>query len=195
MNYTTLSENRNISNPISINHTHPILPSLLPPPSITFLSLPLQTMPFLSSFLPFFALPFSLPPQVPPLIHPTSRSSKAKSYDTKPWQKKIAAQVASALNSHTSWLGASWSSDAADNECKLLDYACGTGSVTRVTSSLFLRYKANADIARKTTGTKHPHNPRNRLRHFIPDVGTIQHTPFLFPSIPPHFDSDCRFLL
>jgi hypothetical protein len=69
--------------------------------------------------------------RVPSLNRPYS--SKAKSYDEKPWQKKIAAQVASALDSHTSWLGANWVSDT-NNECRLLDYACGTGSVTRVTS-------------------------------------------------------------
>ncbi|THY92148.1 S-adenosyl-L-methionine-dependent methyltransferase [Aureobasidium pullulans] len=52
-------------------------------------------------------------------------------YDAKPWQKKIASQVAEALNSHADWLGADWTS-ASNQECHLLDYACGTGSVTRV---------------------------------------------------------------
>ncbi|KEQ59558.1 S-adenosyl-L-methionine-dependent methyltransferase [Aureobasidium melanogenum CBS 110374] len=60
--------------------------------------------------------------------------SKAKDYDAKPWQKKIAAQVASALDSHSSWLGANWTSSS-NKECKLLDYACGTGSVTRALSN------------------------------------------------------------
>ncbi|THZ66394.1 S-adenosyl-L-methionine-dependent methyltransferase [Aureobasidium pullulans] len=61
-------------------------------------------------------------------------SSKAKEYDAKPWQKKIASQVAEALNSHADWLGADWTS-ASDQECHLLDYACGTGSVTRALST------------------------------------------------------------
>ncbi|KAI4727589.1 S-adenosyl-L-methionine-dependent methyltransferase [Aureobasidium sp. EXF-10728] len=56
--------------------------------------------------------------------------SKAKDYDTKPWQKKISAQVASALSSRTDWLNATWVSSS-NPSCKLLDYACGTGSVTR----------------------------------------------------------------
>ncbi|KAG9681789.1 S-adenosyl-L-methionine-dependent methyltransferase, partial [Aureobasidium melanogenum] len=60
--------------------------------------------------------------------------SKAKDYDAKPWQKKIASQVASALNSHSSWLGANWTS-ATNKGCRLLDYACGTGSVTRALSN------------------------------------------------------------
>ncbi|KAG9529953.1 S-adenosyl-L-methionine-dependent methyltransferase, partial [Aureobasidium melanogenum] len=60
--------------------------------------------------------------------------SKAKDYDAKPWQKKIASQVASALDSHASWLGANWTSSS-NKECKLLDYACGTGSVTRALSN------------------------------------------------------------
>ncbi|KAG9965027.1 S-adenosyl-L-methionine-dependent methyltransferase, partial [Aureobasidium melanogenum] len=57
--------------------------------------------------------------------------SEAKDYDAKPWQKKIAAQVASALDSHVPWLGANWTSSS-NQECRLLDYACGTGSVTRM---------------------------------------------------------------
>ncbi|KAK6000999.1 hypothetical protein QM012_003082 [Aureobasidium pullulans] len=60
--------------------------------------------------------------------------SKAKDYDAKPWQKKIASQVASALDSHASWLGANWTSSS-NQECRLLDYACGTGSVTRALSN------------------------------------------------------------
>ncbi|KAI5242989.1 S-adenosyl-L-methionine-dependent methyltransferase [Aureobasidium subglaciale] len=60
--------------------------------------------------------------------------SKAKDYDAKPWQKKIASQVAEALTSHADWLGADWAS-AENRECRLLDYACGTGSVTRALSN------------------------------------------------------------
>ncbi|KAI5198428.1 S-adenosyl-L-methionine-dependent methyltransferase [Aureobasidium subglaciale] len=60
--------------------------------------------------------------------------SKAKDYDAKPWQKKIASQVAEALTCHASWLGAKWAS-AENRECRLLDYACGTGSVTRALST------------------------------------------------------------
>jgi hypothetical protein len=81
---------------------------------------------------------------LPSTITNKSYSSKANSYDTKPWQKKIAAQIASALNSHTSWLGANWVSDA-NNECRLLDYACGTGSVTRVSYFLPLQ---DSDVVR-----------------------------------------------
>jgi hypothetical protein len=96
----------------------------LPPPSI---NLSPSTFPSVALVFP----PSTSLSRVPSLNRPYS--SKAKSYDEKPWQKKIAAQVASALDSHTSWLGANWVSDT-NNECRLLDYACGTGSVTRVTS-------------------------------------------------------------
>ncbi|KAF1827647.1 S-adenosyl-L-methionine-dependent methyltransferase [Dissoconium aciculare CBS 342.82] len=58
-------------------------------------------------------------------------------YDTKPWQHKIANQVAEALQSRKDWLGARLIDPAKPipspetPEVRLLDYACGTGSITR----------------------------------------------------------------
>ncbi|KAH0291426.1 S-adenosyl-L-methionine-dependent methyltransferase [Aureobasidium namibiae CBS 147.97] len=88
--------------------------------------------------------------------------SKAKDYDAKPWQKKIAAQVASALDTHTTWLAANWISEG-NKECRLLDYACGTGSVTRALSSQ-ITHATGLDISSQmlhqyTTllSSSHPH--------------------------------------
>jgi SAM-dependent methyltransferase len=57
----------------------------------------------------------------------------ASTYNSKPWQVKISQKVGSALNSRKDWLGASWISprDPEGREVKLLDYACGTGAVTK----------------------------------------------------------------
>jgi ubiquinone/menaquinone biosynthesis C-methylase UbiE len=92
----------------------------------------------------------------------TQNSQKAKDYDAKPWQKKIAAQVAEALDTHADWLGAKWVS-ANNNECRLLDYACGTGSVTRALSTR-ISHATGIDISSQmlsqyTTllSTSHPH--------------------------------------
>ncbi|CAO2651223.1 Nn.00g095200.m01.CDS01 [Neocucurbitaria sp. VM-36] len=56
-------------------------------------------------------------------------------YDSKPWFEKVNQQVTDALRSNLSWVGIPFtntgsSSDA--NEVRFLDYACGTGLMTRV---------------------------------------------------------------
>ncbi|KAK4508018.1 hypothetical protein PRZ48_001753 [Zasmidium cellare] len=54
------------------------------------------------------------------------------SYNTKPWQIKLANQVAEGLQSRKDWLGAQWL-DPSDSkqDVRLLDYACGTGAITK----------------------------------------------------------------
>ncbi|KXT02488.1 hypothetical protein AC578_4182 [Pseudocercospora eumusae] len=56
------------------------------------------------------------------------------SYDSKPWQHALANQVAEALQQRKDWIGAQWI-DAEENperrDVRLLDYACGTGAITR----------------------------------------------------------------
>jgi hypothetical protein len=125
-----------LSVPIYLEYTHlwSFWPTTFHQPFPLNLPLRCPCLPTLV-FLPLSSSPSpsTLNFPLPSTITNKSYSSKAESYDTKPWQKKIAAQIASALDSHTSWLDAKWVSEA-NNECRLLDYACGTGSVTRVTS-------------------------------------------------------------
>jgi len=62
------------------------------------------------------------------------RSDLASTYNSKPWQVKISQQVADALQQRKDWLGAQWVDSDAEpgtGSIKLLDYACGTGAVTK----------------------------------------------------------------
>ncbi|KAK1058128.1 hypothetical protein LTR12_000448 [Friedmanniomyces endolithicus] len=56
-------------------------------------------------------------------------------YNTKPWQHKISQQVSDALQQRKDWLGVPWiKPDDADDkgrDVRLLDYACGTGAITK----------------------------------------------------------------
>ncbi|PPJ55788.1 hypothetical protein CBER1_01607 [Cercospora berteroae] len=57
-------------------------------------------------------------------------------YDTKPWQRAIKAQVAEALIARKDWIGAEWATSISgeqsdERQVRLLDYACGTGAVTQ----------------------------------------------------------------
>ncbi|EMC94834.1 hypothetical protein BAUCODRAFT_563881 [Baudoinia panamericana UAMH 10762] len=54
-------------------------------------------------------------------------------YNAKPWQHKLSQQVSDALQARRDWLGIQWaqSNNKYDRDVKLLDYACGTGAITR----------------------------------------------------------------
>lgn len=65
-------------------------------------------------------------------------------YNTKPWQLKLANQVSDALRAHKDWLGARFTTATADDHSqqqqngepvRLLDYACGTGAITQALGS------------------------------------------------------------
>ncbi|KAF1851764.1 S-adenosyl-L-methionine-dependent methyltransferase [Cucurbitaria berberidis CBS 394.84] len=61
--------------------------------------------------------------------------SVSDSYDSKPWFAKVNQQVADSLRSDLSWVGipfANTGSPSDATEVRLLDYACGTGLMTRV---------------------------------------------------------------
>lgn len=63
--------------------------------------------------------------------------SISNSYDSKPWFAKVNQQVEDALRTDLSWVGipfANTGSSSDVNEVRLLDYACGTGLMTRVRS-------------------------------------------------------------
>ncbi|KAK1069570.1 hypothetical protein LTR33_010872 [Friedmanniomyces endolithicus] len=56
-------------------------------------------------------------------------------YNTKPWQHKISQQVSDALQQRRDWLGVAWTQpdndDDKSRDVRLLDYACGTGAITK----------------------------------------------------------------
>lgn len=61
----------------------------------------------------------------------TQSSNLSAEYNTKPWQQKISRQVAEALQQRRDWIGARWTgTDDTGRDVRLLDYACGTGSIT-----------------------------------------------------------------
>ncbi|CAK3984662.1 Hypothetical predicted protein [Lecanosticta acicola] len=52
-------------------------------------------------------------------------------YNSKQWQIDLSNQVATALQARKDWLGAQWTTPDSDTDIRLLDYACGTGSITK----------------------------------------------------------------
>jgi len=56
---------------------------------------------------------------------------RSKNYDTADWTKKLALQLTVEIRNRLDFIGAPWSSPLNKDEVKLLDYACGTGMVTR----------------------------------------------------------------
>ncbi|GAB7352589.1 hypothetical protein MBLNU459_g2970t2 [Dothideomycetes sp. NU459] len=71
-------------------------------------------------------------------------NDRAKSYDVLPWQQRLTAQLTEAIRSRLDWIGAQWASG--EKTCSLLDYACGTGMVTR-------SYGKTNRVTRKKTKT------------------------------------------
>ncbi|KAF2810004.1 S-adenosyl-L-methionine-dependent methyltransferase [Mytilinidion resinicola] len=60
--------------------------------------------------------------------------SLAEMYDGKPWAKKIGEQLAKAFRSRRDWIGVDFLDEGtanSDKTVRLLDYACGTGMVSR----------------------------------------------------------------
>ncbi|TKA56327.1 hypothetical protein B0A55_11675 [Friedmanniomyces simplex] len=54
------------------------------------------------------------------------------SYNSKPWQHKLSQQVSDALQQRRDWLGVRWTkADDGGRDVRLLDYACGTGAITK----------------------------------------------------------------
>lgn len=54
----------------------------------------------------------------------------AETYNTHPWQQRLAAQILEALQKRKAWLGVSWAEEDDGCKVKLLDYACGTGAAS-----------------------------------------------------------------
>ncbi|KAK3709402.1 hypothetical protein LTR37_010963 [Vermiconidia calcicola] len=55
-------------------------------------------------------------------------------YDSKPWRLRMSKQIAEALEERKDWIGLRWAQPddlQYGRETRLLDYACGTGSITR----------------------------------------------------------------
>jgi hypothetical protein len=69
------------------------------------------------------------------LMKLTHHSAISDSYESKPWFAKVNQQVTDAFRSRLDWVGIPFANtgDANDaKEVRLLDYACGTGLMTRV---------------------------------------------------------------
>lgn len=86
----------------------------------------------------------------------------AATYDTKPWQQKMSAQILPFLRENSDIvLPKTPSPTANDTEkgFKLLDYACGTGLITKVCLLNFLlqhgRYRIPHDKCQKLPYTLH----------------------------------------
>jgi hypothetical protein len=58
--------------------------------------------------------------------------SRAKDYDAKPWQKKVISYIYGELVEYRDFFGVL--KQGGKSEFRLLDYACGPGTVTRVSS-------------------------------------------------------------
>lgn len=79
-------------------------------------------------------LPSPTATRLPTNKHP---SDLASTYNSKAYQVKISQQVSDALQTRKTWLGAQWITPEEDQprEVRLLDYACGTGAVTKALGS------------------------------------------------------------
>jgi SAM-dependent methyltransferase len=69
------------------------------------------------------------------IIQLTHQSSISDSYDSKPFFAKVNTQVTETLRSQLEWVGIPFANTGSSNDVKevrLLDYACGTGLMTRV---------------------------------------------------------------
>lgn len=57
----------------------------------------------------------------------------ASHYDTKDWQKKMNAMIIGEIRNRVDWFGVDWAKEKeTSKEVRLLDYACGTGLISRV---------------------------------------------------------------
>ena len=82
-------------------------------------------------------LPSPTATRLPTNKHP---SDLASTYNSKAYQVKISQQVSDALQTRKTWLGAQWTTpeeqqQQSPREVRLLDYACGTGAVTKALGS------------------------------------------------------------
>ena len=67
-------------------------------------------------------------------------------YDDTPWRVKVITQLTDAVREHLDWIGVNWAKPEPNapveeaEKVRLLDYACGTGLISRVIllSILFL---------------------------------------------------------
>ena len=86
-----------------------------------------------------------------------SGAAKNNHYDSKPWQKVMVKQIIADLRNHADWMGVDWAQktetngkttaapvDSRKGEIRLLDYACGLGVASEV-SSIILDMTSSID--------------------------------------------------
>ncbi|KAL1311346.1 hypothetical protein AAFC00_001520 [Neodothiora populina] len=101
-------------------------------------------------------------------------NSRAKSYDTEPYMRKINTQIIEALTSRLEWIGGGLNGggghDGGEKDgCRLLDYACGTGKITMalrpyltsakgldISTSMIDVYNQNMDALRSSPSSSFP---------------------------------------
>ncbi|KAF2135553.1 uncharacterized protein K452DRAFT_303354 [Aplosporella prunicola CBS 121167] len=60
----------------------------------------------------------------------------ASEYDAIPWQKKMNSMLTQAIRDRLDWLDVEWAQPgSSDKDVRLLDYACGTGLISRALGS------------------------------------------------------------
>ncbi|KAF2098123.1 S-adenosyl-L-methionine-dependent methyltransferase [Rhizodiscina lignyota] len=78
----------------------------------------------------------------------------ANSYNAKPWQKKMSAYLTDELRKSVDWVGADFftTNDPKAKEVRFLDYACGTGMVSRALGP-YVTTTRGIDISEKMVET------------------------------------------
>lgn len=72
------------------------------------------------------------------LAHADKNSKLASGYDALPWQKTMISQLTGELRNRIDWIRSDWPKSTSDDapEVRFLDYACGTGLVSRVSNDM-----------------------------------------------------------
>lgn len=62
-----------------------------------------------------------------------NQSEMAAHFDSKEWVKKMSAMIVREIRDRLDWFGVDWAQDQEKRkEVRFLDYACGTGLISRV---------------------------------------------------------------
>ncbi|KAL8667383.1 MAG: hypothetical protein Q9202_000599 [Teloschistes flavicans] len=94
----------------------------------------------------------------------------AKTYDSKPWQKRLINQITEDIQAHAQWLNLSpLAPNDGSTSVRLLDYACGPGTIS-IALQPFITSSQGIDIA---PGMVEEYNSRISLMNPAPDFHAI----------------------